>query len=246
MSTGEKPMRLQLYLARSGVGSRRRCEGYIDAGRVAVNGETVQRQGVKVTSADRVEFDGRPVRPYGSYRYYALNKPPGYLCSNDDPEGRPLALDLLPKEEGVRLFHVGRLDMYSEGLIFFTNDGDFANAVMHPSGEVEKSYLVETSAHVPEESLVDFTRGVVVEGVRYVLERYERSGPRMIRLTLKEGKNREIRTLFSHLGVGIRRLIRERIGPVELGGLGPGEHRCLTEKERNLLAPGQRPRREAR
>jgi 23S rRNA pseudouridine2605 synthase len=239
MSTENTPIRLQLYLARCGLGSRRKCEGYIDSGRIAVNGETVTRQGLKVTRADHVEFDGRPVKPSRAYRYYLLNKPPGYLCTNYDPEGRSLALELLPQEEGVRLFSVGRLDMYSEGLIIFTNDGEFANAVMHPSGEVEKSYLVQTSRDIAEEQLRNFTRGVVVEGVRYVVQTYERRGPREAVLTLTEGKNREIRNLLAHAGVGIRRLVRIRIGPVELGGLARGEYRSLTSRERDLLAPHQ-------
>jgi 23S rRNA pseudouridine2605 synthase len=230
-------VRLQVYLARSGIGSRRKCERYIAEGRVKVNGRTVTEQGSKVDQSDRVVFDGRPVRPVASCRYYALNKPPGYLCTNDDPEGRPLALELLPQEQGIRLFHVGRLDMYSEGLIFFTNDGAFANAVMHPSKEVEKSYDVRTSAGIPEERLREFRRGVVVDGVRYVIETYERIGAREVRLTLKEGKNREIRKLFSHLGLGIERLLRVRIGPVELGSLPSGQYRSLTERERTLLAP---------
>jgi 23S rRNA pseudouridine2605 synthase len=192
---------------------------------------------VKVTSEDRVEFDGRPVEPRRLYRHYALNKPAGYLCANADPEGRKLALELLPRETGVRLFHVGRLDMYSEGLIFFTNDGDFAQAVMHPSREVPKRYRVSCNSPIPEDRLRDFCRGVVVDGVRYVIQTYEHIGEREVRLTLIEGKNREIRRLFAHIGVGIRRLVREQIGPVKLGQLASGEYRSLTREELSHLAP---------
>ncbi len=237
MNTEEKSMRLQRYLAQCGIDSRRKCETHIAAGRVKVNGRIVTQQGVTVSAGDLVEFDGHPVRPPQTYCYYVLNKPPGYVCSNSDPEGRPLALDFLPREEGVRLFHVGRLDMYSEGLIIFTNDGEFANSVMHPSREVEKCYRVFTSAPVPDEQLEEFCRGVVVDGVQYVIETYMRKGPEELELVLKEGKNREIRNLFAHIGVGIRRLIRVRIGPVKIGVLSSGAYRSLTGEERSKLAP---------
>lgn len=224
-------IRLHVFLARAGIGSRRTCEKYIEAGRVRVNGRRIREQGVQVTAADIVTFDARPVRMRRSHVYVALHKPKRYLCSNRDPGGRPLAIDLLRPKYRERLFSIGRLDFMSTGLILFTNDGDFARDVSHPSSEIEKEYLVDLRYPVAEERLAAFSEGVRIRGETYVLQRYRYKNPRSVALTLVEGKNREIRRVFEHWGIQIKRLRRIRIGIVTLDGLEPGESRPLTPEE---------------
>jgi 23S rRNA pseudouridine2605 synthase len=228
---GGDEVRLQVYLARSGVASRRKSEELITAGRVAVNGAVVTRLGTKVRVDERVTVDGKRVRPVDKRVYLAVHKPPGFLCSNRDPEGRPLVADLVRDSVSTRVFHVGRLDYLSSGLIFLTNDGSFATTVMHPSSEIEKEYQVETDAPIPQELLQSFERGVLVEGVRYRLRRFAREGANRVRVTLVEGKNREIRRVFDAAGLPAKRVHRVRIGPVHLGPLRSGEFRHLSREE---------------
>ncbi|MDR1972494.1 MAG: rRNA pseudouridine synthase [Treponema sp.] len=231
-------VRLQVYLAHAGLASRRGAEKLISAGRVQVNGEVISVLGEKVTAADRVLLDGRPVRPESRFRYLALHKPPGYICSSYDPQGRPLALKLLPPEIGERLYSIGRLDLASSGLILFTNDGDFAAAVSHPSSGIEKEYLVEASGPIPDSVVSAFAGGLVVEGRRYRARKIEKTGPKSLRVCLVEGKNREIRRVFSHFHLHPLRLHRVRIGPVPLGDLAPGESRPLEAAEIQALLGG--------
>jgi 23S rRNA pseudouridine2605 synthase len=227
----EEKLRLQVYLARAGVASRRKCEQYIQEGRVEVNGAVVDRLGAKCSPYDRVVFDGKEVQLQQEHIYVALNKPPGYLCSNDDPFGRPLAIDLLRNHFETRLFHVGRLDLHSSGLIFFTNDGKFATIVAHPSSEIEKEYQVTTKQPIRESILQTFLNGVTIEGVHYTLISYKLEGHNCVYLTLNEGKKREIRRLFAYMNLDIIRLHRVRIGPVTIEGIASGEYRHLTRDE---------------
>jgi 23S rRNA pseudouridine2605 synthase len=224
-------------MARSGVGSRRKCEEYIAQGRVRVDGRVVKEQGTKITD-EIVAFDGREIHPARKMIYLALNKPTRYLCSNADPEGRPLAIDLLRPVYTQRLFHVGRLDFLSSGLIFFTNDGNFAKKITHPSREIEKEYVVEIKQPVKEEDLIDFKRGVTVEGIRYRILSYRVVTPIKIRIVLKEGKNRELRNLFNSRRYKVKRVHRIRIGKITMKGLAPGQFRPLTDKEITSLAGG--------
>lgn len=226
-------IRLQVYLARCGIGSRRKNEEYIAAGRAAINGERVTEPGSKVYPEDEVTFDGSPVQPEAETRHIALYKPPRYICSNHDPEGRPLAVDLLAPHFSERLHNVGRLDFMSEGLIFFTNDGNFTRIVSHPSSEIEKEYRVYCHHPVEESTLRKWSRGLEVEGTFYKIKSYRIIDPLEVQLTLIEGKNREIRNLFKAGGIDIKQLIRERIGPVTLKGLTPGAYRPLTAEEVN-------------
>lgn len=225
-------IRLQLYLARSGIGSRRACERLIEDGLIKVNGKTVTDQGIKVVPGiDTVAFKGRQVNPTGKLLYIALNKPVRYMCTHHDPEGRPLAEELIKGQFPVRLFNVGRLDFLSSGLIFFTNDGEFARIVTHPSLEIEKEYIVETSRKLTEEMLEEFMKGVVIEGERYRIHSYGMESSTKARIILREGKNREIRKLFTSRNVKVKRLHRVRIGPVSIGGMHPGEFRNLKPGE---------------
>jgi 23S rRNA pseudouridine2605 synthase len=226
---------LQVFLAHGGVASRRSSEKLILEGRVQVNGRTVTALGEKVAPGDQVCLDGVPVSAEEQYRYLLLNKPPEYLCSSSDPQGRPLALSLLPKEISERLYNVGRLDYMSCGLVVFTNDGAFAAKVSHPSSGIEKEYFVEAAGSVPDDFIRSFGEGVTIEGIRYQARKIERVGRRTLRIVLVEGKNREIRRVFSHFHLHPILLRRVRIGTVCLGDLPEGESRPLAENEINAL-----------
>ena len=231
-------IRLQVYLAKAGIGSRRKCEEYISEGRVSVDGEIVFTQGVKITD-EKVLFDGRPVFPAKKMVYIALNKPVRYLCTASDPEGRPTAVELVRKAWPGRIYNVGRLDFMSSGLILFTNDGDFTKAVTHPSSGILKTYTVETREDIPKEMLDEWKKGVTVENVKYKIEEYDIKTNKRVNLTLREGKNREIRNLFNSRCFKIKKLHRTRIGNISIKGLKSGEYRFLTDAEvKKLLKTG--------
>jgi len=227
----DSEIRLQVYLAHCGVASRRASEELILAGRVSVNGLVASTLGIKVRETDLILVDGQPVRLEQKKRYIALNKPAGYICSAKDPQGRPLAQDLLPKNITERVYTIGRLDFRSSGLILFTNDGDFAAALGHPSADLEKEYLVESTVPVPDAMLDAFLRGVEIEGELYKCATIERLGKKSVKVVLIEGKNREIRRVFSHFHLHPEKLQRIRIGPLLLGDLAEGKSRALTEGE---------------
>jgi 23S rRNA pseudouridine2605 synthase len=227
-------------LADSGVASRRRAEQIILAGRVEVNGHIVQELGTKVQlGRDQVMVDGRPIRPRRRL-YVALHKPPGYICSRDDPKHRRTIGDLLPKEWS-HLYSVGRLDNESEGLIFLTNDGDFSLRLTHPRYEARKIYVVTVAGRVERGLLARFLEGIVHEGetlkvrkARMLSANQTRS---VLELELAEGKNREIRRMFEVVGLTVLRLQRTQIGPIKIGELPPGKWRTLTEPEIKSLLP---------
>ncbi len=224
-------IRLQVYLSRCGLGSRRVCDKLVSEGRVTVNGSKAVL-GTRVGLDERICVDGKHIRLVEKSIYIAMNKPPGYLCANSDPFGRPLAVELLKKSIGkARVFHVGRLDFESSGLIFYTNDGRFAQKVSHPSKEVEKTYIVETSKAISEEMLLRYARGITIDGVDCRLKSYRLEREKRCRLVLMEGKNREIRRVFGHLGNEVRTIHRTKIGIVSLGSLQSGASRSLTQRE---------------
>lgn len=224
-------MRLQAYLAHCGVASRRASEQYILDGRVSVNGTVVTELGTKVGPDDAVLVDGSPVVLENVRRYVLLNKPAGYVCSLADEKGRPVAADILKTAYSERLYNVGRLDMFSTGLIIFTNDGEFALKLSHPSAELEKEYVVETSVSIPRTLAQDFEKGIRIDDLFYKCVKAEQMNARKIRIVLIEGKNREIRRVFESKEIGIKSLERVRIGNVTADGLKPGEFRNLTESE---------------
>ena len=233
----KEAVRLQAFLAHCGVASRRASEQIILDGRVAVNGIVVTELGSKVTAGDTVTVDGNQVYLEEKKRYVMLNKPAGFVCSASDEKGRQVAADLLRDAYKERLYNVGRLDMYSKGMILFTNDGEFARILSHPSSQLEKEYIVETSQDIPEDFPERFERGIRVDNVFYKCKRCEILKPRKVKIVLIEGKNREIRTVLEAAGIGTRSLVRVRIGNVHLNELKPGEHRDLTDREvQGLLA----------
>lgn len=230
-------IRLQAFLAHCGVASRRASEKIILDGRVSVNGQVVTELGTKVTSDDKVLVDGKPVKLEENKRYVLLNKPAGYVCSNSDEQGRDSAIDLLKEYYSERLYNVGRLDMFSSGLIIFTNDGDFAARLSHPSSELEKEYIVDSSLPLPRNLAEEFMHGVRIDGVFYKCKFAKELNSHRMQIVLIEGKNREIRRVFESRNVAIKRLVRVRIGNVEMNKLAPGAHRDLTQEEvKGLLA----------
>lgn len=224
-------IRLQAFLAHCGVASRRASEKIILDGRVTVNGNTITELGTKVTDKDEVCVDGKKVSLEENKRYVLLNKPAGFVCSQSDEKGRAVAADLLKEKYSERLYNVGRLDMYSKGMILFTNDGDFALKLSHPSSQIEKEYIVETSQDVTPEIASKFEHGLRIDGVFYKCARCKILKPRKIQIVLIEGKNREIRRLLESQNIGTKSLVRVRIGNVNLDDLRPGDSRDLTEKE---------------
>ena len=240
MESIDKGQRLQVFLAHAGCASRRAAENLIAEGRVSVNGETVSIAGSKVFPGDTVLLDGKPVRAEERLHYLLMNKPAGYICSSHDPQGRPLALSLLPRAISERLYNVGRLDLQSCGLLFFTNDGNFAAQLEHPGTSPEKEYQVEASGRIPREVCDAFLQGITIDGVEYKAREAELSGWKSIRIVLIEGKNREIRRVFSHFHLHPVRLCRVRIGAVTLKNLAEGESRPLTARELKDLGYGHR------
>jgi 23S rRNA pseudouridine2605 synthase len=231
-SKGPSPdgIRLQAYLAHSGIASRRACEGIILAGRVSINGQVSSELGVRVHPGDRVTLDGKFLEPEERKRYLLLNKPAGYICAMSDPEGRSLASNLLKGVE-ERVYNVGRLDQWSSGLILFTNDGDLASILVHPSGGIEKEYEIEADGTLGEDFFKAFRDGIEIEGVAYKAISIKRRGLAGARVVLLEGKNREIRKVLEHFGRKARLLRRIRIGSIALGDLPEGSFRELSGNE---------------
>lgn len=224
-------LRLQVYLAHCGVASRRASEKLITDGRVSVNGQTVVTLGTKVEPSDVVTVDGKLVVQEQFKRYVLLNKPAGYVCTSSDEKNRPVAGDLLKDSYEERLYSVGRLDMFSTGLIIFTNDGEFAKILSHPSAELEKEYVVDTSLPVPRDLAADFKKGIRINDVFYRCLDAEELNSHRMRIVLIEGKNREIRRVFESRDIGIKHLKRVRIGNVLMDGLNEGEFRDLEPAE---------------
>ena len=232
-------VRLQKFLADAGVASRRASERFILDGRISVNGQTVRKLGTKVDPVhDEVLADGKPVRARRKL-YVALHKPAGCVCSRADELGRPTIYQLLPKEWQQMVSSVGRLDYNSEGLIFLTNDGQFALRLTHPRYGVRKKYMATIEGEVGGEMLKRFTQGIFDGGERLkALSARLISGSRarsVVELELGEGQNREVRRLVESQGLAVKRLQRTQIGKIKLVELKPGRWRTLTETEIKTL-----------
>ena len=232
-------MRLQKYLARAGVDSRRGSEDLIVSGRVRVNGEVVTRLGTAVDpDSARVEVDRRRIRLKPAL-WLALHKPPGYTCTRRDPGGRPIIYDLLPAE--VRhLPHVGRLDFMSEGLLLLSNEGDVVHRLLHPRTGIERVYHAKLRGPATAEIPGRLRAGVALEDgpararrARWITPPHTSSPT--VEIVLAEGRNREIRRMLASLGVTLRRLRRTSFGPIRLGALAAGATRELSPKERAAL-----------
>jgi 23S rRNA pseudouridine2605 synthase len=228
-------IRLQKLLAQSGVASRRRCEELMLAGEVEVDGEIVTRLGTKVDPRTAViRVSGKRLPPVSEHVYLVLNKPRGVVSAMSDPEDRRTIADLVA-DRPERLFHVGRLDTDTSGLLLVTNDGDFAHRMAHPSYEVDKTYVAEVEGEVYKRTLKRLLEGVELEDgpvtvtrARLVATAKDKS---IVELVIHEGRNRIVRRLLDHVGHPVRRLTRTQFGPVTLGSLPVGETRELTLDE---------------
>lgn len=232
-------IRLQKLLAQSGVASRRRCEELMLDGEVEVDGEVVTRLGTKVDPRTAViKVSGKRLPPVSAHVYLVLNKPRGVVSTMSDPEGRRTLSDFVG-ERPERLFHVGRLDTDTSGLLLLTNDGDFAHRMAHPSFEVEKTYVAEVTGRLTKATLADLLAGVTLEDgpvdvrrARIIATANEKS---IIELVIHEGRNRIVRRLLDQVGHPVRQLSRTRFGPIELGTLGSGTLRELSDDELGQL-----------
>jgi 23S rRNA pseudouridine2605 synthase len=226
--------RLQKVLAQAGLGSRRRAEELIAAGRVTVNGEVAQL-GRRVDAVrDRVALDGVPVVVDATIVHWLLNKPAGYVTTANDPQGRATVFDLVPP--GPRVFSVGRLDQDTEGLLILTNDGELAQLLTHPSHGVEKEYFAEVDGSPRPGAIRALRQGVELDDIRTLPARVrvvQRSheGTSALEIVVKEGRKRMVRRMCAAVGHPVRRLVRTRIGPLRDARLAPGEWRELTPDE---------------
>jgi 23S rRNA pseudouridine2605 synthase len=227
-------MRLNRFLAAAGFGSRRACEALILDGKVSINGHFIRELATSVQPGDDVRVSGRQARAALPV-YILLNKPPGYLCTRSDEKGRKTIFDLVPAHLG-RLFHVGRLDKESEGLMLLTNDGDLSQHLTHPAHEVEKEYEVLIDRAFDPEHSAKMMKGFFIEGGRAKVERIHIIAPHHIKVVLRQGIKRQIRLMFYSLGYEVKRLMRTKIGGVEYGGIKAGQWRALKPKEIAMLS----------
>jgi len=238
--------RLQKVLAEAGVGSRRTCETLIESGVVRVNGQVVKSLPAWVDPVrDRITVEGRRIRPGGHAIYIMLHKPRGVVCTSRDPEGRRRAIDLVNHPLDSRLYCVGRLDMESSGLLVLTNDGELANRLTHPRYEMHKIYEVMVRGSLDENAVARLQRGLFLPdrragmGSRTTQSRLsiiKRDRDRtLLRMELREGRNRQIRRMMLKVGHPVKRLRRVQMGPLKLAGLSAGQWRDLTSAELSAL-----------
>ncbi|WP_372367272.1 pseudouridine synthase [Candidatus Uabimicrobium sp. HlEnr_7] len=226
--------RLQKVLATAGLGSRRACEQLILQGRVTVDGKTVTKLGVKVDeSVQKVACDGELLRVPKKV-YYMFFKPRNVLCTNDQKQNQKTVIDFF-KGLSFKIFPVGRLDKDSEGMILVTNDGAFTQKILHPKYAIKKIYLVRVKGLVTPQTIEKMAKGVWFKEGKMQVERAKiieaRSKYSVLEIQLREGKNREIRRIMARMGHEVKRLVRVKIGKLELGDLEPGKYRALEEKE---------------
>lgn len=232
-------IRLQKVLAAAGLGSRRKCEEFISAGRVSIDGEIIDELGARVDPlVSEIRVDGVLIAQASGKLVVALNKPRGVVTTMSDPQGRACVGDYV-KDFEERLFHVGRLDTDTEGLLLMTNDGELANRLGHPSHGIEKTYVARVQGRVTKDILRELSQGVVIED-----RAVEVTSPKIvdisnnssvIEVTIHEGRNRIVRRLFDELGHPVLDLVRTRIGPVQLSGLRSGQLRDLSNAELGAL-----------
>ena len=227
--------RLQKVIANSGYCSRRKAEELISKGQVYVNGEMVTELGTKVEGNESIVVEGVTLNKDTRKEYYLLNKPRGYICSLKDDKGRKVVTELINTKE--RIYPVGRLDYDTTGVLLLTNDGEFANILMHPSNEVEKTYLAIIEGIMTTEEIYKLKDGVVIEGIKVVPKRLkikkkdlERNKSK-VEITIVEGRNHIVKKMFEAVGHPVNKLTRERLAFLDVKGLQSGEYRYLTNDE---------------
>lgn len=232
-------MRINKFLASSGLGSRRKCEKLVTSGRITINGKVETNLAFDVSEKDKVIFDGKSITLPTEFTYLAMHKPKGYLSSVSDDRGRKVVVELLP-EEFKHLKPIGRLDYNSEGLLLFTDNGDIAQKLMQPSKEVIKEYVVKVEGEVKQIDINQMQLGITtIDGIKFkpcvinLLEIKDRKSKLKVQIT--EGKNREIRKIFAHFGYNVIFLKRTAIGKIKLGGLTRGTCRLLHNNEIEYL-----------
>lgn len=236
MMTNNNLDRLQKVIAQSGITSRRKAEQLILDGKVKVNGKVVTTLGIKVSSQDKVEVEGIPLEKELPV-YYLMYKPRGVISSVKDDKGRKVVTDLLGEEVEQRVFPIGRLDYDTSGILLLTNDGEFANLLMHPSHKIDKVYVAKVKGIPKKSELFQLKKGIksekdILKAVKFQIRSVDKkANTAILELTLHEGKNRHVRRMMEGLGFPVTKLKRERYGFLTLDGLRQGEYRALTPKE---------------
>lgn len=226
--------RLQKIISAAGVTSRRKAEELIINGRVKVNGEIVRELGVKVSSKDIVEVDGKIIEKEEK-EYYLLNKPRGVVTTTDDDKNRKTVVDLIPTK--ARIYPVGRLDYDTTGVLLLTNDGEFANILMHPSNEIDKVYLAKIEGILGKEEQLELKKGVYLDGEKVGAKKIKvkkidaKNNTSMVQIMISQGKNHQVKRMFEEVGKKVVKLKREKEGIFDLKNLASGEYRKLTPKE---------------
>lgn len=231
----EEKERLQKFIASTGLCSRRKADELIVQGKIKVNGKVIQEFGTKVCSNDIVEYEGKILRKE-KFEYYIINKPLGYITTNDEQFNRLKVIDLIKTDK--RLVSAGRLDMYTTGALIFSNDGHFINIVTHPSNNISKTYVVTVKGKINKKNLNKLQKGIILddgyktrEAEVNILEENDKNNMTIVEITITEGKNRQVRRMFETLNLEILKLHRSRIGNITISTLKIGEYRqlCLDE-----------------
>lgn len=225
-------IRLNKYIAECGICSRRKADILIESGKVLVNDIVIKDLGVKIDDTkDQVKVDGKTISKEDKFVYIMLNKPKGYVTTNSEQFGRKSVLDLIDTD--YRIFPIGRLDMYTEGLLLFTNDGEFANKLMHPKNKVEKTYIANVKENITEDKIEYLRNGVDIGG--YITKPAKVSiiskDNNEIEIKISEGKNRQVRKMCEAVGLKVINLKRTSIGKLNLGNLKIGKYRYLNKNE---------------
>ena len=221
-------MRLNKYIAESGFCSRRKADELISQNRVTVNKDTA-KLGMEVSDTDIVRVDGERIKLDTSYEYYLLYKPKKVICTNADTFGRRIAVDFIRSKK--RLFTYGRLDYMTEGIIIVSNDGDTYNKVMHPRKKLFKTYIAKLDKPIEDKDLARLEKGILIDGQKTAPAKIKKTDDAEVKVSIFEGRNRQIRKMFENLHYNVKELKRVTIGEFKIGNLKPGEYRKLTEDE---------------
>ncbi len=230
--------RLQKVIAQAGIASRRKAEELIKDGKVKVNGEVIKELGTKVSESDKVEVNNKPIEKE-TKEYYLLNKPRGVITTTNDEHGRKTVTDLI--ETSARIYPVGRLDYDTTGAILLTNDGEFANILMHPSNKIDKVYLAKLEGIIKGEQINALKNGIMLDDVLVKASRVklkkvnQENSTSMVEITIHEGKNHQVKRMFESVGFHVEKLTRERIGIFDIKNLKSGQYRKLTPKEVQIV-----------